>query len=151
MCNISSNKFEEFPECLCSLTQLNHLEARDNEGISSLPKSLKNLRSLTMLNLANCSIVSPEPVLTKMYWCSVVPSCMVMTDDPEKPDIEKKSAVPWKLNHADWISCQSFLSNKGKSRMAKALAEKEFFNREGIMPPKPKKYKEKIIHYNETI
>jgi hypothetical protein len=70
---------------------------------------------------------------------------MVMADDPEVPAIEKKSAIPWKLNHDDWVSFNSFLSQKAKNRVAKELAEKDFFNREGIMPPKLKKFKEKII------
>ena len=144
-CNISINRFEELPDCLCSLSQLVRLEAHGNEGISSLPISLKNLRSLMLLNLANCSVVSPEPVLAKMYWCHVVPSCMVMADDTEKPPLEKKSAVPWKIDYDTWSTCQLFLSSKAKSRVAKACAEKDFFNREGIMPPKLKKYKEKIV------
>ena len=80
-----------------------------------------------------------------MWWCAVIPTCMVMEDDPEKPRIEKKSATVWKMSQEDLVTYESFIRNKAKSRFEKVSAEKLYVQKEGLMPTKPPKAAEKIV------
>ena len=136
-CNLSSNDFEIFPEILCSLSNLVTLEAESNT-ISSLPESLKNMRSLTRLNLANNEVVTPEAVLSKMWWVNVVPGCAVM----ENP----KGASIFKITNEESLRFTSFLKSKALSRVNKAREEREIKLATGIAPgDKVKMKRPKII------
>merc|ERR1711871_328968 len=141
---ISFNCLGSFPEILCSLVHLVYLDVQGNEDITSLPLTLKEMRSLGQLNLAGGGVVVPEEVLGKMWWCAVLPSCIVMEEDPEKPRVAKKSATVWKMSEKDIEEYENFIRTKAKSRFEKTAAEKLYIQKEGLMPVKPPKTVEKI-------
>lgn len=134
--NISSNQFKVFPEVVCSLSLLVNLDAESNE-ISSLPSSLRAMKSLTRLNLGNNLLFSPEQVLDKMWWLSVVPSCAIIKTE--------KSASVFKVSLEESLAAESFLRNKASSRAARILAELNYKKETGLAYMKPKKVYDKII------
>lgn len=71
--SFSNNKFEEFPEVVCELSRVVDINAEGNDGITSLPLSLKKMRSLTRLNL-----VPTQPYLLTTYPISIIylPNCL---------------------------------------------------------------------------
>ena len=134
--NLSANCFEVFPESICTLTSLLYLDLNNN-SIGSLPSSLKNMRSLARLNISNNQIVSPEEVLSKMWWVEVIPTCAVMNSS--------KSANVWKFTPEESNEYENFLKNKAKAIKERKQYEKEYKLMNGVLPTKPKKNIEKII------
>jgi hypothetical protein len=95
---------------------------------------MKNLRSLSRLNLADNQIVSPEPVLAKMWWCSVIPSCAVM--------LTEKSSTVFTITAEESEYYEGFLKHKGQAEARKLKAK---LTPLGLTPSEPKKGKQKII------
>ncbi len=118
--DLSENRFSEFPTPLLELPQMQIIRmSNQNPGIKYLPLELKNMRSLTILDLDKNPIssgTSPPEALRTMYSLKVIGL-------PVSSQV-KTYSVKWVIHEAEEEELLGLLASKAEGAKRRAAAKK---------------------------